>query len=116
MKSSKAGTGGVVKGSRPPPQEYIEINQYKKNYALVQSEEETKEIRQRIEKHPKAYNSIENYDSMFKVVLIGDSSTGKTSMLLRFSENIFNEHYICTIGVDFKIKTLVVDGFKNVKL
>ena len=69
-----------------------------------------------MEKHQKAYNSYEDFDSMFKVVLIGDSSTGKTSMLLRFSENIFNEHYICTIGVDFKIKTLVVDGFKNVKL
>jgi small GTP-binding protein len=53
---------------------------------------------------------------MFKVVLIGDSSTGKTSMLLRFAENIFNEHYICTIGVDFKIKTLIVDGYKTIKL
>ncbi len=40
MKSSKVGNV-----SRPPPQEYVEIKQYKKSYALVQSDEETNEIR-----------------------------------------------------------------------
>ena len=46
------------------------------------------------------------FDALFKVVLIGESNTGKTSMLLRYADNIFNDNYLCTIGVDFKIKTL----------
>ena len=46
MKSNKVvGTGRMVNGSRPPPQEIVEIKQYKKGYGIVQSEEETKEIR-----------------------------------------------------------------------
>lgn len=55
------------------------------------------------------------YDYMFKVVLIGDSSIGKSSILLRFSDDEFQDSYITTIGVDFKIKTIDVDG-KLVKL
>ena len=49
-------------------------------------------------------------DSLFKIVLIGASNSGKTSLLLRFVEDTFNDSYQCTIGVDFKIKTLQVDG------
>ena len=48
-------------------------------------------------------------DALFKIVLIGASNSGKTSMLLRFVEDKFSESYLCTIGVDFKIKTLQVD-------
>jgi small GTP-binding protein len=48
--------------------------------------------------------------------LIGESNTGKTSLLLRFSENIFTENYLCTIGVDFKTRTLLVDGLKVIKM
>lgn len=48
-------------------------------------------------------------DSLFKIVLIGASNSGKTSMLLRFVEDKFSDSYLCTIGVDFKIKTLHVD-------
>ena len=47
---------------------------------------------------------------MFKVVLIGASASGKTSLLLRFIEEKFSESYLCTIGVDFKIKTVQVDN------
>jgi GTPase SAR1 family protein len=47
--------------------------------------------------------------------MIGDSGTGKTSLLLRFAEGSFREDYSITIGLDFKIKTLKVDE-KHVKL
>lgn len=40
---------------------------------------------------------------------------GKSSLLIRFSDNTFSGNYITTIGVDFKIRTVVIDG-KRVKL
>jgi GTPase SAR1 family protein len=46
---------------------------------------------------------------MYKIVLIGDTNTGKTSLLLRFIDNFFCENYESTIGVDFKIKNLLMD-------
>ena len=46
---------------------------------------------------------------MHKVVLIGDASVGKTSLLLRFADNIFNAAPMSTVGVDFKQKTIKVD-------
>lgn len=59
--------------------------------------------------------SNKEYDYLFKLVIIGNSGVGKSSVLLRFSDDQFNESYITTIGVDFRFKTLNVDG-KNVKL
>lgn len=55
------------------------------------------------------------YDFLFKFVLIGDSGVGKSSLLIRYVEDTFNENYISTIGVDFKIKTIKIDG-KVVKI
>ena len=55
------------------------------------------------------------YDFLFKIVVIGDSGVGKSCLLLRFADDTYTESYISTIGVDFKIRTLVVDG-KVVKL
>lgn len=40
----------------------------------------------------------------YKVVLIGDSSVGKSSLLRRFTDDSFEESYLATIGVDFKFK------------
>ena len=56
-----------------------------------------------------------DFDLLFKVLLIGDSGTGKSCLLIRFAEDIFSDNYISTIGVDFKIKTIDVDG-KTVKM
>jgi len=47
-----------------------------------------------------------------KVVLIGNSSVGKSSLMLRLTEGTFNDTYVTTIGVDFRFKTMVVDGQK----
>jgi len=56
-----------------------------------------------------------DYDYLFKILLIGDSGVGKSWLLNRFTDNIFTENYISTIGVDFKIKTVEIDG-KTIKL
>ena len=54
------------------------------------------------------------YDYLFKIVIIGDSGCGKSSLLMRFADNLFEEHFVSTIGVDFKIRTIKV-GSKTVK-
>jgi len=55
------------------------------------------------------------YDHLFKLLIIGDSGVGKSSLLLRFADNTFSGSYITTIGVDFKIRTIDVNG-EQVKL
>ncbi|KAL6069777.1 GTP-binding protein YPTM2 [Balamuthia mandrillaris] len=55
------------------------------------------------------------YDYLFKLLLIGDSGVGKSCLLLRFADDTYTQSYISTIGVDFKIKTINLDG-KVIKL
>ena len=55
------------------------------------------------------------YDYLFKLLLIGDSGVGKSCLLLRYVDETYQESYISTIGVDFKIKTIELDG-KVIKL
>eukprot|EP01117_Protostelium_nocturnum_P017190 TRINITY_DN695_c0_g1_i1.p1 TRINITY_DN695_c0_g1~~TRINITY_DN695_c0_g1_i1.p1 ORF type:complete len:200 (+),score=37.02 TRINITY_DN695_c0_g1_i1:175-774(+) len=57
----------------------------------------------------------QDHDFFFKILLIGDSGVGKSCLLLRFAEDSWTETHISTIGVDFKIKALEIDG-KTVKL
>ena len=52
------------------------------------------------------------YDHLFKLLIIGDTSVGKSSILLRFADNLFSGTYITTIGVDFKIRTMEMNGEK----
>lgn len=64
----------------------------------------------------RAYNTATNdYDYLFKILLIGDSGVGKSCLLLRFADDVFSDTFIATIGVDFKIRTVELDG-KKVKL
>jgi len=58
---------------------------------------------------------MSDYDFLFKLLLIGDSGVGKSCLLLRFADDTYTESYISTIGVDFKIRTIELDG-KTVKL
>uniref|UniRef100_A0A8C2N0F0 Ras-related protein Rab-35 n=1 Tax=Cricetulus griseus TaxID=10029 RepID=A0A8C2N0F0_CRIGR len=53
-----------------------------------------------------------DYDHLFKLLIIGDSGVGKSSLLLRFADNTFSGSYITTIGVDFKIRTVEINGEK----
>jgi len=56
-----------------------------------------------------------SFDHLVKLLLVGDSGVGKSSLLLRFSEGTFEQDQTPTIGVDFKLKFLDVDG-KRLKL
>jgi len=58
---------------------------------------------------------IKEYDYLFKLVIIGNSGVGKSSLLLRFADDTFSDSYLTTIGVDFRFKTLEIEG-KKVKL
>ena len=52
------------------------------------------------------------YDYLLKYLIIGNSGVGKSSLLLRYSDNEYLDKHIITIGVDFKIKSLEIDGCK----
>lgn len=58
----------------------------------------------------------DEFDYLFKLLLIGDTSVGKSCLLLRFADDEFTKDYISTIGVDFKIKTLRQEDGKVIKL
>jgi GTPase SAR1 family protein len=43
-------------------------------------------------------------DYMYKIILVGEASVGKSSIINRFADDSFEESYLSTIGVDFKFK------------
>ncbi|XP_041959494.1 ras-related protein Rab-18-B [Alosa sapidissima] len=45
-----------------------------------------------------------------KILIIGESGVGKSSLLLRFTDDTFDPELAATIGVDFKVKTIAIDG------
>jgi len=57
----------------------------------------------------------QNFDYMFKLLIIGNSSVGKTSFLFRYSDNSFTSSFVSTVGIDFKVKT-VYQQDKRIKL
>ena len=54
-------------------------------------------------------------DGQIKILMIGDSGVGKTCLLLRYASQSFSPTFITTIGIDFKIKNIELDG-KRIKL
>ncbi|KAL0237474.1 hypothetical protein PCE1_000871 [Barthelona sp. PCE] len=53
---------------------------------------------------------MSDHDYLFKLMLVGDSAVGKSCLLNRFSDNIFTERFVCTIGVDFKIRMIELEN------
>ncbi|KAL0230384.1 hypothetical protein PCE1_003944 [Barthelona sp. PCE] len=51
-----------------------------------------------------------------QLLLVGSSSVGKTSLLLRFCESLFQESYVSTIGIDFRVKEVLLPNQEVVKL
>nr|KAF6438801.1 RAB30, member RAS oncogene family [Molossus molossus] len=56
--------------------------------------------------------SMEDYDFLFKIVLIGNAGVGKTCLVRRFTQGLFPPGQGATIGVDFMIKTVEINGEK----
>ena len=52
----------------------------------------------------------------FKIILLGDSGVGKTSLLYRYMDGEFTTNRLCTIDADFKIKSLAIDEFSSAKI
>ena len=52
----------------------------------------------------------QDYDYLFKVLLLGDSDVGKSSLILRYTDETFNSKLVNSIGVDFKMKKREIDG------
>lgn len=69
-------------------------------------------VTQITEQHPLTLD----WDYLLKILLIGDSGVGKTSLLSKFADNFCPSQHVSTIGVDFKIRTVDVQGSKVAKL
>ena len=57
----------------------------------------------------------DEYDFIFKILLLGDSNVGKSSLISRYVDGLWSDVFVPTIGVDFKVKTLEI-GNKNIKM
>ena len=55
-------------------------------------------------------------NTVYKVLLLGDSSVGKTCFLLRYCDRTFQEAHLSTIGLDYRLKTMTLENNKNIKL
>ena len=58
---------------------------------------------------------MNNYDYLIKIVVVGDISVGKSSIVNRFCDNIYDDNLACTMGVDFQIKSMTIAN-KKIKL
>ena len=64
-------------------------------------------------------NNISFFDRLvyrFKIILLGDYCVGKTSIINRYVEDMYSGEYSCTLGVEFKIKSILVDEKTGVDL
>ncbi|EDW45770.1 ras-related protein RIC1 [Drosophila sechellia] len=53
---------------------------------------------------------MRNYDYLFKILVLGDCGVGKSCLLMRFSDDRFTEKYVCTVGIDFRVRSVEVTG------
>ncbi|ETE71688.1 Ras-related protein Rab-7L1 [Ophiophagus hannah] len=59
---------------------------------------------------------VGHHDHMFKVLIIGDATVGKTSLVQRYANDSFNKHYKSTVGVDFALKVVQWSESETVRL
>ncbi|XP_024137154.1 ras-related protein Rab-19 [Oryzias melastigma] len=71
--------------------------------------------RSHLQRQPACSESEDSFDFLFKIILVGDSDVGKTCLVQSFKSGIFMEKQQNTIGVDFTVRTMDIDG-KKVKM
>ena len=57
-----------------------------------------------------------NEDNIYKILLLGDTTVGKTCFLIKYTDNVFQEAYMSTIGLDYRLKTMILKNGKKIKL
>eukprot|EP01052_Picozoa_sp_SAG31_P008116 SAG31_NODE_402_length_16197_cov_5.262425_4_plen_327_part_00 len=60
-------------------------------------------------------SSTLDYDTQLRILLLGESGAGKTSLLLRFTDDLFEERTVSTVGVDFRVKRITLQ-WRRVRL
>lgn len=68
-----------------------------------------------LQQPPQKDAADQNFDYMFKLLIIGNSSVGKTSFLFRYADDSFTSAFVSTVGIDFKVKTVFRNN-KRIKL
>eukprot|EP00698_Gefionella_okellyi_P010356 TRINITY_DN2681_c0_g1_i1.p1 TRINITY_DN2681_c0_g1~~TRINITY_DN2681_c0_g1_i1.p1 ORF type:complete len:238 (-),score=41.88 TRINITY_DN2681_c0_g1_i1:65-712(-) len=63
-----------------------------------------------------AGDDFESKEYLYKLLVVGDIGTGKTSLIKRYVHNVFSMHYKATIGVDFALKVIQWDTNTVVRL
>jgi small GTP-binding protein len=66
-------------------------------------------------KQAPAAGQDDGFDKLLKLLIVGESGVGKSSILTRFTEDTFSSDFMTTIGVDFKFKSLLIEG-KTIRL
>ena len=61
-------------------------------------------------------SSKDKKENLYKILLLGDWSVGKTCFLMRYIDNTFNEIHLSTIGMDYKLKDITLEDGKTVKI
>ena len=72
----------------------------------------TDDLNNQQKNNSKTKTEMEDYKFLFKVVLVGNAGVGKTCLVRRFTQGMFPPGQGATIGVDFMIKTVEIDGEK----
>ena len=54
----------------------------------------------------------EEYYELYTIIVVGDIAVGKSSLIIRYIDDTYTDSYINTIGVEFKIKTITINGIK----
>ena len=85
------------RGTRNPA-----LHSYRRGYSLF--------VLQVLSAKAMAGGRYDHYDYLYKIVLIGDSGVGKSSLLSRFTRNEFDLESKSTIGVEFATRSIQVDG------
>jgi Ras-related protein Rab-1A len=51
-------------------------------------------------------------EKLVKLIVVGDSGVGKSSLLVRYTHNEYNDHFLATIGMDFYVRRIILDEEK----